>query len=80
MSDASEGGPAAADVVIWPVQDHEVDVYRLVRGTTVIGEFTGRSIGSRVFSEAVKHSGPGRAVWLKDELSVRRLNEPERTD
>lgn len=69
--------PAGDDVIIWHLQERDgLDVYRVTKGPTTIGEFTGRSIGSSVFLEALKHAESGRAVWLKDELSLRRLNPP----
>jgi len=78
MSDDPPGErPDHNDVIIWHVEDRDVDVYRIIKGATVLGEFTGRSIGSAVFHEAVMRTEPGRAVWLKDERSVRRLHPPE---
>ena len=76
MSDDPENGlPDVDDVIIWHLQDRdELDVYRVTKGSTVVGEFTGRSIGSAVFHAAVEHAEPGRAVWLKDERPFRRLN------
>jgi hypothetical protein len=69
--------PDDNDVIIWHLQDQdEMDRYRVTKGTTVLGEFTGRSIGSAVFQAAVEHAEPGRAVWLKDERRFRRLNDP----
>ena len=69
--------PADDDVIIWHLQERDgLDVYRVTKGASTVGEFTGRSIGSSVFRTAVEHAGPGRAVWLKDELSLRRLNPP----
>jgi hypothetical protein len=67
--------PDDDDVVIWHLQDRDdLDAYRVTKGSTVLGEFTGRSIGSTVFQAAVEHAEPGRAVWLKDERRFRRLN------
>ena len=71
-------GPDDDDIVIWYVEQRDdLDVYRVTKGSNVIGEFTGRSIGSSVFKVAVEHAGSGRAVWLKDELRLRRLFPPE---
>jgi hypothetical protein len=71
-------GPDNDDVVISYVEQRDdLDVYRVTKGSTVIGEFTGRSIGSSVFKVAVEHAGSRRAVWLKDELRLRRLLPPE---
>jgi hypothetical protein len=61
------------DIVIGYEERDGFDVYRITKGTTVIGEFTGPSIGSTVFQVAVEHTEPGRSVWLKDELGLRRL-------
>jgi len=73
--DHAQDRPNDEDVVIWHVQERDdLDVYRVTKGTAVIGEFTGRSIGSAVFRAAVEHAEPGRPVWLHDELGVRRLN------
>ena len=73
--------PDDDDVIIWYVQERDgLDVYRVTKGSTVIGEFTGRSIGSSVFQAAVQHADPGRAVWLKDERPFRRLNPAEAED
>ena len=73
--------PDNDDVIIWHLQDREdLDVYRVTKGSTVLGEFTGRSIGSAVFRTAVEHSEPGRAVWLKDERRFRRLNRTDSVD
>lgn len=70
--------PDSDDVIIWHLGERdEMDVYRVTKGTTILGEFTGRSIGPSVLHAAVEHVEPGRAVWLKDELSVRRLNPSE---
>jgi hypothetical protein len=66
--------PDDDDVVIWYVEERDgLDVYRVTKGPTVIGEYTGRSIGSSVFQVAVEHVAPGRVVWLKDDLRFRRL-------
>jgi hypothetical protein len=67
--------PDGDDVVIWHLEDRDdLDAYRVMKGSTVVGDFTGRSIGSAVFQAAVAHAEPGRAVWLKDERGFRRLN------
>ena len=67
--------PDDGDVIIWHLPDRDdLDVYRVTKGPTVLGEFTGRSIGSTVFQAAVEHAQPDRAVWLKDERQFRRLN------
>jgi hypothetical protein len=67
--------PDEDDVIIWQLQDRDgLDVYRVSKGSTILGEFTGRSIGSTVFQAALEHAEPGRAVWLKDERRFRRLN------
>ena len=67
--------PDDDDVIIWHLEERDgLDVYRVTKGTTVVGEFTGRSIGSSVFQTAVEHAGRGRAVWLKDERPFRRVN------
>lgn len=67
--------PDDDDVIIWHLEDRDdLDVYRVTKGSTVLGEFTGRSIGSSVFRMAVEHAQPGRAVWLRDDLPFRRLN------
>jgi hypothetical protein len=79
IRDAQPDRPDEDDIIIWHVEDSVTDVYRITKGAAVLGEFTGRSIGSTVFHEAAKHVEPGRAVWLKDDLSVRRLNPPEST-
>jgi hypothetical protein len=69
--------PADDDVIIWHLRDRDsLDVYRVTKGSTVLGEFTGRSIGPVVFQTAVAHAESGRAVWLKDERRFRRLNDP----
>jgi hypothetical protein len=66
--------PDESDVIIWYVAERDgLDVYRVTKGTLVIGEYTGRSIGSTVFQAALKHTDPGRSVWLKDERQFRRL-------
>ncbi len=70
-------GPADDDVIIWHLEERDdLDVYRVTKGSAILGEFTGRSIGSAVFNAAVEHCEPGRPVWLKDELPFRRLNAP----
>lgn len=67
--------PDDDDVIIWHLDDRDdLDVYRVTKGSTVLGEFTGRSIGATVFQSAVEHSQPGRTVWLKDDRPFRRLN------
>lgn len=69
--------PKDDDVVIWQLDERDgLDVYRVTKGSTVLGEFTGRSIGAAVFRAALEHTDPGRAVWLKDERPFRRLNPP----
>ena len=66
--------PDDDDVIIWQLEEREgLDVYRVTKGDTVLGEFTGRSIGSVVPQRAVEHAEPGRAVWLRDDLWFRRL-------
>jgi hypothetical protein len=63
------------DVIIWHLPDHDgLDVYRVTKGPMVLGDFTGRSVGSTVFHAAVQHCEPGRSVWLKDDRPFRRLN------
>jgi hypothetical protein len=75
VDDPDSEVPADDDVIIWHLEDvDELDVYRVTKGATVVGEFTGRSVGSTVFQAAVEHAEPGRAVWLKDDLRFRRLN------
>ena len=38
--------PDDDDVIIWHLPDRDgLDVYRVTKGRTVLGEFTGRSIG-----------------------------------
>lgn len=72
--------PTGDDVIIWHLEERDdLDVYRVTRGSTMLGEFTGRSIGSTVFQAAVEHAQPGRAVWLKDDRPFRRLR-PGRSD
>ncbi len=67
--------PDDDDVIIWHLDDRDdLDVYRVTKGSTVLGEFTGRSIGATVFQSAVEHAQPGRTVWLKDDRPFRRLN------
>jgi hypothetical protein len=71
--------PDDDDVIIWHLPDRDdLDAYRVTRGQTVLGEFSGRSIGSTVFHAALEHAQPGRAVWLKDERQFRRLNPKRR--
>ena len=66
--------PGDDDVIIWQLEERDgLDVYRVTKGASIIGEFTGRSIGSSVFQKANEHAEPGRGVWLKDALSLRRL-------
>ena len=73
--------PDEDDVIIWHLPDRDdLDAYRVTKGSTVLGEFTGRSVGSAVFQAAVDHAEPGRAVWLKDERRFRRLNPKEPVD
>src|SRR5262244_16839 len=76
MPEATEDDlPDENDVIIWYVEERDgLDVYRVTKGSVVIGEYTGRSMGSSVFRAAVEHADRGRSVWLKDELSFRRLN------
>lgn len=72
--DGSASQPDADDVVIWHLPDlDDLDVYRVTKGARVIGEFTGRSIGARVFRAAVEQTESGRTVWLNDEEGMRRL-------
>jgi hypothetical protein len=67
--------PHDEDVVITHIQERDgLDVYRVTKGGTLIGEYTGRSISATVFRAALEHAEPGRAVWLKDDLRLRRLN------
>ncbi len=67
--------PDDDEVVIWHLLDRDdLDVYRVTKGSTTLGDFTGRSIGPAVFQAAVEHSEPGRPVWLKDDRGFRRLN------
>jgi hypothetical protein len=62
-------------MIMWHLPEHgELDVYRITRGSTLPGEYTGRSIGWAVFHAAVEHAEPARAVWLKDDRPFRRLN------
>ena len=71
--------PGDDDVIVWHLPDRDdLDVYRVTKGATVIGEFTGRSIGSTVFQAGIEHAEPGRAVWLKDDRPFRRLNAGRR--
>jgi hypothetical protein len=79
MSDSENDVPNDDDVVIWQLEERDgLDVYRVTKGSLIIGEFTGRSIGSTVFQAAVEQAGPGRAVWLKDDRRFRRLNPETR--
>lgn len=67
--------PDDDDVIIWHLPDRDgLDVYRVTKGSVVLGEFTGRSIGTTVFQTAAQHAEPNRAVWLKDDRPFRRLN------
>ena len=51
-----ENLPDDDDVIIWQLDERDgLDVYRVTKGDTVLGEFTGRSIGSAVFQRAVEH-------------------------
>ena len=80
---AADDLPDESDVIIWYVDERDgFDVYRVTNGSVVIGEYTGRSIGSVVFRAALEHTRPGRSVWLKDERQFRRLtpagDEPPR--
>ena len=69
--------PDDDDVIIWQLDERDgLDVYRVTKGEKVLGEFTGRSIGSVAFQTAVEHAEPGRAVWLRDDLWFRRLIPP----
>ena len=80
VSPGSGHEPSSDDVVIWHLEDRDgLDAYRVTKGSRVLCEFTGRSIGSTVFQAAFKHTEPGRAVWLKDERGFRRLNPPDGT-
>jgi hypothetical protein len=76
VPDATENDlPDENDVIIWYVEERDgFDVYRVTKGAAVIGEYTGRSMGSSVFRAALEHTDPGRPVWLKDERPFRRLN------
>jgi hypothetical protein len=70
-----ENLPDDNDVIIWHVEERDgLDVYRVTKGNSVLGEYTGRSIGSSVFQAALDHALHGRSVWLKDDLGFRRLN------
>ena len=67
--------PDDNDVVITYMDERDgLDVYRVTKGPTVIGEFIGLGIGSSVLHIAVEHAEPGRSVWVKDEDGVRRVN------
>jgi hypothetical protein len=85
--DPQDEAPIDDDVIIWHLEDRDgLDTYRLTKGPTMLGEFTGRSIGATVFQTAVEHAEPGRLVWLNDDLGFRRLklwrsgSEPEDPD
>jgi hypothetical protein len=88
VSDDLQGeSPFDDDVVIWHLEDRDgLDTYRVTKGPTIIGEFTGRSIAATVFQTAVEHAQPGRLVWLNDDLGFRRLtlwrsgSEPKERD
>jgi hypothetical protein len=72
---AEDDLPDENDVIIWYVEERDgFDVYRVTKGTVVVGQYTGQSTGSSVFRAVVKHTDPGRSVWLKDERGFRRLN------
>jgi hypothetical protein len=75
VEDPAVEQPDDDDVVIWHLPERdELDVYRVTKGSKIIGEFTGRSVGSSVFRAAMEQAEPGRAVWLKDERGFRRLS------
>ena len=77
LPEGRENLPDDDDVIIWQLEERNgLDVYRLTRGNTVIGEFTGRSIGTVVLQTAVAHAEPGGVVWLRDDLWFRRLIPP----
>jgi hypothetical protein len=72
-----ENLPDDDDVIIWQLDERDgLDVYRVTKGDKVLGEFTGRSIGSVVFQRAVDHLESGRVVWLRDDRWFRRLIPP----
>ena len=72
-----ENLPDDDDVIIWQLEERNgLDVYQVTKGDKLLGEFTGRSIGSVVFQKAVEHVEPGRVVWLRDDLWFRRLIPP----
>jgi hypothetical protein len=74
VEDPETDRPGDDDVVIWCLPERDdLDVYRVTKGSRVIGEFTGRSIGSGVFRAAIEQVEPGRSVWLKDEFGFRRV-------
>jgi len=74
VEDPTSERPDEDDVVIWHLSDRDdLDLYRVTKGSRVIGEFTGRSVGSAVFQAAIAQAEPGRTVWLKDDLGFRRL-------
>jgi hypothetical protein len=77
LPEGRENLPDDDDVIIWQLEGRNgLDVYRVTKGDKVLGEFSGRSIGSVVFQTAVEHAEPGRVVWLRDDLWFRRLNRP----
>lgn len=81
VEDLERDLPDDDDVIIWHLPERDgLDVYRVTKGATIVGEFTGRSIGSSVFQTAVERAEPGRVVWLKDELSCRRLKPPDASE
>jgi len=51
---------------------------RVTKGAKIIGEFTGRSVGSAVYRAAIEQAEPGRAVWLKTDFGFRRVKHRER--
>ena len=74
MEDPASEQPNDDDVVIWQLPERDdLDVYRVTKGSRVIGEFTGRSVGPSVLQAAIDQAEPGRAVWLKDEGGFRRV-------
>ena len=74
MADPANEQPDDHDVVIWHLPDRDqLDVYCVTKGSKVLGEFTGRSIGSDVFRAAIEQTERGRFVWLRDEHGFRRI-------